>query len=89
MDMKAERKRNILRLEELAQDVLTLKKIHRQRRPIVIEFCGSPKAGKTSSINSLNIFLKRNGFKTVVLSERARILRQKKAAEAATVQAPK
>ena len=58
-------------LEKLAAEVLSLKKQHRQRRPIVIEFCGSPKAGKTSCINSLNIFLKRNGFKTAILSERA------------------
>ena len=58
-------------LEQLAADVLALKKQHRQRRPIIIEFCGSPKAGKTSCINSLNIFLKRNGFKTAILSERA------------------
>ena len=71
--MGDERKENIAKLETLAREVLMLKNIHRQRRPIVIEFCGSPKAGKTSSINSLNIFLKRNGFKTVVLSERASV----------------
>lgn len=58
-------------LEKLAAEVLSLKKQLRQRRPIVIEFCGSPKAGKTSCINSLNIFLKRNGFKTAILSEQA------------------
>lgn len=68
-----ERKENIFKLESLAKEVLQLKNIHRQRRPIVIEFCGSPKAGKTSSINSLNIFLKRNGFKTSVLTERASV----------------
>lgn len=67
------RKENIRKLETLAQEVLSLKKLHRQRRPIVIEFCGSPKAGKTSSINSLNIFLKRNGFKTTILTERASV----------------
>jgi predicted NUDIX family phosphoesterase/predicted ATPase len=67
------REENILNLEKLAQEVLKLKNQHRQRRPIVIEFCGSPKAGKTSSITSLNIFLKRNGFKTAVLTERASI----------------
>ena len=67
------RKENIRKLEALAQEVLSLKKLHRQRRPIVIEFCGSPKAGKTSSINSLNIFLKRNGFKTTILTERASV----------------
>ena len=68
-----DRKHNIEKLESLAQEVLQLKNVYRQRRPIVIEFCGSPKAGKTSSINSLNIFLKRNGFKTVILTERAGI----------------
>lgn len=51
------RKENIEKLELLAGEVLELKKLHRQRRPIVIEFCGSPKSGKTSSITSLNIFL--------------------------------
>ena len=64
---------NILDLQRLASQVLELKNKYRQRRPIVIEFCGSPKSGKTSSINSLNIFLKRNNFKTAVLSERASI----------------
>lgn len=61
----------IKELEDLAAKVLGLKKQCRQRRPIIIEFCGSPKAGKTSCINSLNTFLKRNDFKTRVLSERA------------------
>lgn len=61
----------IEQLEKMASEVLSLKKQQRQRRPIVIEFCGSPKAGKTSCINSLNIFLKRNGFKTSILSEKA------------------
>lgn len=68
-----DRQKNIDKLEALAQDVLKLKNLYRQRRPIIIEFCGSPKAGKTSSITALNIFLKRNGFKTTVLTERASI----------------
>lgn len=67
------RQENIDKLESLAQEVLKLKNLHRQRRPIIIEFCGSPKAGKTSSITALNIFLKRNGFKTTILTERASI----------------
>ncbi len=60
-------------LERIASEVLDLKKKVRQRRPIVIEFCGSPKSGKTSCINSLNTFLKRNEFKTCILSERASV----------------
>lgn len=67
------RDENIKKLEELATKVLELKNKYRQRRPIVVEFCGCPKAGKTSSINALNIFLKRNGFKTEVLTEKASI----------------
>lgn len=64
---------NMIKLKNIAEKVLELKNLHRQRRPIIIEFCGSPKAGKTSCINSLNIFLKRNGFRTVVLHERASV----------------
>ena len=50
-----------------------LKAEHRQKRPIIIEFSGSPKAGKTSCINSLELFLKRNGFKVKVVQERASV----------------
>ena len=63
----------IAELEKQAAQVLEAKKSVRPRRPIVLEFCGSPKAGKTSCINSLVIFLKRNGFKVKVLTERASI----------------
>lgn len=46
---------------------------YRKRRPIVIEFSGAPKSGKTSSINSLMQFLKRNDFKVKVLQESASV----------------
>lgn len=65
--------RDINELEKLAEEILSMKKTFRQRRPIVIEFCGSPKSGKTSCINSLNLFLKRNGFKTGIVTEQASI----------------
>lgn len=63
----------IKQLELLANEVLNLKVERNQRRPIIIEFCGSPKSGKSTTITSLNIFLKRNNFKTVVLTERASV----------------
>lgn len=63
----------IKELKEKAKEVKALKETHRKRRPIVIEFSGSPKAGKTSSINSLKQFLKRNGFEVEVIQERASI----------------
>jgi len=62
---------NIKELEDLAQTILELKKNSRPRRPIFIEFCGTPKSGKSSCINSLNTFLKRNHFNTTILTERA------------------
>lgn len=50
------------------------------RRPMVIEFAGVPKAGKTSTIGSVQSFLKRCGFRVEVVVERASIcpIRDKK-----------
>ena len=50
------------------------------RRPIVIEFSGSPKAGKTTVLNQIAAFLKRCGFRTKIVIERAGIcpIRDKK-----------
>lgn len=63
----------IKELHRLAEQVLQLKETHRQKRPIVIEFSGSPKSGKTSCINSLELFLKRNNFKVQIIQERASV----------------
>lgn len=65
--------KKIEQLEKLASKILELKRRVRPRRPIVIEFSGSPKAGKTSALSSLDIFLRRNGFRTRVLTERASV----------------
>lgn len=67
------RKSIIKSLENLAAEVLDLKEKYRQRRPIIIEFSGSPKSGKTSCISALLIFLKRNGFTVRVIQERASV----------------
>lgn len=63
----------ILRLERKAAEVLSLKRDARPKRPFIIEFCGSPKSGKTQAATSLTIFLKRNGFNVRVLTERASV----------------
>lgn len=73
MNNPAETDRQIVELEKLASEVLEIKRRSRPRRPIVIEFSGSPKAGKSSCIGSLDIFLRRNNFKTKILTERASI----------------
>lgn len=65
-------------LEKIACEILELKKQNRLRRPLIVEFCGSPKSGKSTCINSLNSFLKRNSFKSKVLSEKASICPVKK-----------
>ncbi len=73
MNNDRERKASIKKLENLAAEVLKLKQERKLRRSLLIEFCGSPKSGKSTTITSLNLFLKRNGFKTVVLTERASV----------------
>lgn len=52
------------------------------RKPIVIEFAGLPKAGKTSAITHIAGFLKRCGFRVRVVIERASVcpIRDKKLA---------
>jgi predicted NUDIX family phosphoesterase len=50
------------------------------RRPVVVEFAGVPKAGKTSTLTQVQAFLKRCGFRTEVVVERASVcpIRDKK-----------
>lgn len=61
--MKPERQ---TRAEKLAERFKTS-----GRKPVVIEFAGTPKAGKTTTLGQLHAFLKRCGFKVEVLVERA------------------
>ena len=69
----ADRGNKIAELEKLAKSVLKVKNESIPRRPIVVEFCGSPKSGKSTCINSLDLFLRRNNFRTRVLTERASV----------------
>jgi predicted NUDIX family phosphoesterase len=55
-----------IRAESLAEEFRT-----KGRKPVVIEFAGAPKAGKTRTLSSLRAFLKRCGFKAEVVIERA------------------
>ena len=63
MKSEIEKLQAIKKLEEMASDILKLKQERELRRPILIEFSGTPKSGKTTTISSLNLFLKRNVFK--------------------------
>ena len=44
---------------------------HGARKPVIFEFAGVPKAGKTSTLNALQAFLKRCGFRVEIIVERA------------------
>lgn len=50
------------------------------RKPVVIEFAGVPKAGKTTTLNQVRTFLKRCGMRIDVVAERASVcpIRDKK-----------
>lgn len=50
------------------------------RKPLVVEFAGVPKAGKTTTLSHVQTFLKRCGFRTDVVVERASVcpIRDKK-----------
>ena len=52
------------------------------RRPVVLEFAGVPKAGKTTTLNQIQTFLKRCGLRVEVVVERASVcpIRDKKQA---------
>ena len=69
---KSDRQR---RTEKLAELFIT-----RGRKPIVLEFAGVPKAGKTSTLSQVQTFLRRCGFRVEVVVERASIcpIRDKK-----------
>ena len=43
------------------------------RKPLVVEFAGVPKAGKTTTLDNVTTFLRRCGFRTEVVVERASV----------------
>jgi predicted NUDIX family phosphoesterase/thymidylate kinase len=60
-------------LEQRAANLKALLDGRPAKRPLIIEFSGSPKAGKTRCISVVELFLKRNGIKAEVFTERASI----------------
>ena len=63
----------IAALEHRAAQLKDLLEKRTAERPMIIEFSGAPKAGKTRSISVLELFFKRNGIKVEVFTERASI----------------
>lgn len=65
--------KQIAELEATAAKLKQLLESGTAKRPLIIEFSGAPKAGKTRSISGLELFLKRNGIKAEVFTERASV----------------
>src|SRR5438128_53626 len=63
----------IVQLETRADELKKLLEKRSASRPLIIEFSGSPKAGKTRAIAVLALFLKRNGIKVDTFTERASV----------------
>lgn len=74
MAKPVEQLRKIGELEALAKALRTkVKNKVMPRKPILIEFSGSPRSGKTQSISSLSVFLRRNKFEVMTIVEYASI----------------
>jgi predicted NUDIX family phosphoesterase len=61
------------KLEQNANDIRKLLDARTAKRPLIIEFSGSPKSGKTTAINVLTLFFRRNGFRVETFAERASV----------------
>jgi len=70
---RTELDRQVADLEGRAEALKALLESRPAKRPLIIEFSGSPKAGKTRTIAGLELFLKRNGIKVEVYTERASV----------------
>lgn len=60
-------------LEAQAGKILRLLQARTAKRPLIIEFSGSPKSGKTTAIGVLSLFFRRNNFRVETFTERASI----------------
>jgi predicted NUDIX family phosphoesterase len=60
-------------LEAQAGEILRLLRARTAKRPLIIEFSGSPKSGKTTVIGVLSLFFRRNNFRVETFTERASI----------------
>lgn len=77
--VNAEVRRQMTELRERAESIRS-RFDDKARRPVVLEFAGMPKAGKTTIVTEIHRFLKRCGFRTKLIVEKASIcpIRDKK-----------
>src|SRR5882724_237537 len=67
--MTSETERQVGLLEDRATEIRAL--LRYAPRPFVIEFAGTPKSGKSTSVEAIRHFFTRHDFRVHVLSERA------------------
>lgn len=72
-EYSAQLEQQIAGLEASAAKLKNLLENRTAKRPLIIEFSGAPKAGKTRSISVLELFFKRNGIRVDVFTERASV----------------
>lgn len=61
--------KKLKKLHAQKQELQRLKEISPLTKPFVIEFCGTPRTGKTSSILNLYDFFKKGGFMVAIIEE--------------------
>lgn len=57
------------KLHYMKLEIYKLKQLCSLNKPYIIEFCGTPRTGKTSTINNLYDFFKKGKFKTKIIEE--------------------
>lgn len=60
---------NLKKLHAAKLELQRLKKLSLLSKPFVIEFSGTPRTGKTTTINNLYDFFKKGGFKVTLIEE--------------------
>jgi len=60
-------------LENEAARLVKLLNSREAKRPLIIEFSGTPKSGKTMAISVLRLFMRRNGIRIEAFTERASV----------------
>ena len=61
--------KNLKKLHAAKMELQRLKKLSSLSKPFVIEFSGTPRNGKTTTINNLYDFFKKGGFKVTLIEE--------------------
>ncbi len=68
-EKKSDEYKELLKIHYKKEEIFKLIKVLSNKFPYIIEFTGSPRTGKTSLINNLNDFFKKQGFAIEVLEE--------------------